>query len=121
MDKPKAVQSRQKRTARTQAALKNFSDSLQGIYGSDAPQLVIYGSEARGQATGTSDIDILLVYERAVNPGEEIRRLSAVLADINLDYDLLISVLPVAEAEYQTATGPFWRNVRREGVMLERL
>jgi hypothetical protein len=43
-----------------------------------------------------------------------------VLADLNLDYDLLISVLSVAETAYQTATGPFWRNVRREAVMLER-
>lgn len=120
MDKPKSAQLRQKRTERTQAALKQLRAYLQAVYGQDAPRLVLYGSEARGEARGTSDVDVLLIYRYAINRGEEIRRLSSVLADLNLDYDLLISVLPVAETEYQTATGPFWRNVRREAVMLER-
>lgn len=121
MDKPKATQSHQTRTAHTQAALRHLRSSLQAIYGQDAPRLVIYGSEARRNATGTSDVDILLIYWRTINRGEEIRRLSATLAEINLDYDLLISVLPVVETEYQTAKGPFWTNVRREEVTLERI
>lgn len=121
MGKPKTAQSRQKRADRTQAALKRLSASLQALYGPDAPRLVVYGSEARNEAKETSDVDVLLIYRHAIKRGEEIRRLSSVLADLNLDYDLLISVLPVAETEYQTATEPFWRNVRREGVTFERL
>ena len=118
MDKPKAAQTR---TVRTQAALRHLRSRLQAIYGQDAPRLVIYGSEARRDATETSDVDILLIYQHIVNRGEEIRRLSAALAEINLDFDLLISVVPVVEAEYQAAQGPFWTNVRREGVTLERI
>ncbi len=120
MDKPKAAQLQEKRTDRTQAALKHLRAYLQAVYGQDAPGLVLYGSEARGEARGTSDVDVLLIYPRAVNRGEEIRRLGSVLADLNLAYNLLISVLPITETEYQTATGPFWTNVRREGVTLER-
>lgn len=120
MDKPEAAQLRQKRPERTQAALKHLRAYLQVVYGYDAPRLVLYGSEARGEAKETSDVDVMLIYRQAINRGEEIRRLSSVLADLNLDYNLLISGLPVAETEYQTATGPFWRNVRREGVPLER-
>lgn len=120
MNKPKVAQVRQKRADRTQTALKHLCACLQAVYGQDAPRLVLYGSEARGEAGGPSDVDVLLIYRHAINRGEEIRRLSSVLADLNLNYDLLISVLPVAETEYQTATGPFWTNVRREGVMLER-
>lgn len=103
-----------------QAALTRLHVHLQALYGPDAPRLVLYGSEARGEARATSDVDVLLIYQHPINRGEEIRRLGSVLADLNLDYNLLISVLPIAETEYQTATGPFWINVRREGVTLER-
>lgn len=116
----KAIQKQRTRTARTQAALKQLRTVLQAIYGPNAPMLVLYGSEARGEATETSDVDILLVFRHSVNRGEEIRRLGPTLSELNLNHDLLVSVLPVAEAEYRTATGPFWSNVRREGVLLER-
>jgi len=38
-----------------------------------------------------------------------------ILADFNLRYGVLLSVLPVDENTLKTAEGPFWRNVRREG------
>lgn len=120
MSELEAVRPKQKRTDQTQAALRSLRAHLQVVYGQDAPRLVLYGSEARGEATRTSDVDILLIYRQSINRGEEIRRLSSVLADLNLDYNLLISVLPIAETEYQSATGPFWTNVRREGVPFER-
>jgi len=120
MDTSKTVQTRKSLTARTRAAMKHLYTVLRTIYGPDAPVLVLYGSEARGEANENSDVDILLIFRHAVNRGEEIRRLSPTLAELNLDHDLLVSVLPVAEAEYESATGPFWSNVRREGVLLER-
>ena len=44
MHKPEAAQLRQKRTDRTQAALKQLRAYLQAVYGQDAPRLVLYGS-----------------------------------------------------------------------------
>ena len=68
-----------------------------------------------------SDIDILLLYPRAVRPGKEIKRVSAILAKLNLRYQVLISVLPAREADYQRATGAFWQNLRKEGVSIEQI
>ena len=64
-------------------------------------------------------MDILLAYAGAVKRGPEIRHLSPILADLNAKHQVLISVLPSDRAEYQTAVGPFWSNVRREGVNLD--
>lgn len=94
---------------------------LEVLYGESAPRLIVYGSEAREEARRDSDVDLLLIYPHAVNRGEEIRRLAPLLADLNLAHGLLISVIPVAEVEYQMATGPFWNNIRREGVDIERV
>lgn len=100
------------------AALADLQAALRTLYGADAPAIVIYGSYARRQACPMSDLDVLLLYPRPVQRGQEIKRLSHTLADLNLRYNIVISVLPADQAEYQDQTSPFWMNVRREGVGL---
>ncbi len=53
-----------------------------------------------------------------MNPSQEIRRVVPLLAELNLRYGMLLSVLPQSSAEYEEGEGPFWRNVRREGVFV---
>ena len=102
-----------------QLALRELQAELQKLYGVNVPVIRVYGSQARGNASPDSDIDILLLYRRAVNPGKEIQRTAPILADLNLRYGVLISVLPATDGEYQESTEMFWRNVRREGVPIE--
>jgi uncharacterized protein len=99
-----------------QVALREFLAGLSRLYAGMPPDLVAYGSYARNEATEDSDLDLLLVYSRPVNPSLEIRHLVSLLADLNLRYGVLFSVLPVSADAYQQAQGPFWRNLRREGV-----
>ncbi len=103
---------------RIRAALSEFRAALQSIYGQDAPSIIAYGSYARNQMTPSSDIDLLLLYPADIRSGQEIARVSPVLADMNLRYSVLISVLPVSQVDYDKAVGAFWQNVRREGVVL---
>jgi len=104
---------------RTRNALKDLQHALQQLYGRRAPAMMIYGSQARKHATSSSDIDVLLIYPRSVKPGKEITRLSAILADLNLRYQVLVSVLPISKNEYQTTKSPLLKNIRLEGVTLE--
>jgi predicted nucleotidyltransferase len=60
--------------------LKNILTQLRShfeqLYGDRLTQMVLYGSQARGDARPDSDIDILVVLKGQVNPGEEIKRTS---------------------------------------------
>lgn len=113
------VESQPKQSWHTPAiriALRDLRTGLTEHYGSDSPSLVVYGSHARGDATKDSDLDVLLVYNHPVSPSLEIAQLVYLLADLNIRHDLLISILPVSAEDFRKAKGPFWRNVRREGV-----
>ena len=99
-------------------ALRDLRISLRRLYGKQAPSVLLYGSYARGEAEEASDVDVLLIYPAVVPPGHEINRLGSILADLNLRYQVLISVLPVSEQAYRNSTGIFWNNIRREGVLL---
>lgn len=65
-------------------ALRDLQVGLQQLYGVDMPLIRVYGSQARASASLDSDIDVLLLYNRAVDPGKEIQRMAPILADLNL-------------------------------------
>lgn len=88
------------------------------MYGPQAPRLLLYGSYARGEATEASDVDVLLVYRQRTPPGSEIQRLGGILADLNLRYQVLISVLPASQDDLHTSQSAFWENIRQEGIAL---
>ncbi len=99
-----------------QAALRDFQIGLHEIYGEKQPEIVLYGSYARNEARADSDIDILLLFAETIQPGKELTRLSYLLADLNLRYEVLVSVVPATQMQFQRADGPFWKNVRQEGI-----
>ncbi len=103
------------------AALRELQTGLNRLYGKNSPAILVYGSYARGQAKPDSDVDILLIYSKDIHPPSEIQRVSEILADLNLRYQVLISVLPISERNYRDSQGAFWKNVRQEGIPIESL
>jgi len=93
-----------------------LSTELQALYRERFVGLWLYGSQARGDASPESDIDVLLVLTGLDRPALEIDRYAGILADLNLRHGVLLSVIPVAQPELLEASGPFWRNARAEGI-----
>jgi uncharacterized protein len=102
--------------ARVQASLDALRPRLQALYGSRLVQLVLFGSQARGDAEDGSDIDVLVVLKGPVMPGEEITRTGAILADLSLAHDTVLSCVFVSEERFASENSPLLLNIRREGI-----
>lgn len=89
---------------------------LEAILGDDLESIVLYGSQARGDAEEGSDIDVLCVVRTLLDYGDLIERTSNAAAQLSLEYDVVISTAFVRSEDYRTRNTPFLMNVRREGV-----
>ncbi len=101
---------------RIEPIIREYRDQLAGILGEALEAVVLYGSQARGDAQEGSDIDILCVMRLPFDYGALIRNTAEAAARISLKYDVAISTAFVLSEEYQTRNTPFLMNVRREGV-----
>lgn len=96
--------------------LRDVKTDLRGLYGNRLRDVILYGSWARGEATADSDIDLAVVLQGQVSPGQEIDRMIDAITDLNLKHGILISVYPVSEESYATVRSPLLINIHREGV-----
>jgi uncharacterized protein len=88
------------------------------LYGDRLVQMILFGSQARGDARPDSDIDVLVVLKGTVNPGKEIKRTSQIRASLSLINDAVISCLFMDEERFINRNGPLLRNIRKEGIPL---
>ncbi len=96
--------------------LVELRSQLDELYGSRLVQLVLYGSQARGDAVPGSDVDVLVVLAGAVDPATEIERVSPITAALSLEHDIVISCVYISEERYIQENSPLLLNVRREGI-----
>jgi len=59
--------------------LQRLKICLQEIYGDRLLKTILFGSHARGEASGDSDIDVLVVLKGDINLGEEIKKTVSVM------------------------------------------
>ena len=98
--------------------LAELRPRLEALYGHRLVNTILYGSQARSDSEEGSDIDVLVVLEGPVDPGEEIGRTGNIVAELSLENDVVISCAFVARERFQHEQSPFLMNVRREGLAL---
>jgi len=103
---------------KVQPILAELRQRLKALYGPRLVKMILYGSQARGDAEPGSDIDVLVVLCGNVAPADEINRTSKVIADLSLQNDTVVSCAFMDEVRFTTRNGPFLRNIRREGVTI---
>lgn len=105
-------------TTDLQQALNDARERLRALYGDRLQRVILYGSQARGDAGPESDVDVLVVLQGPFNVYQEIKRLVRVEIELFERYNLHFSFQPYDEETYHTPWHPFMMNVRADGVEL---
>ena len=96
--------------------LTELRDYLANLYGERLVKVVLFGSQARGDAVEGSDIDVLIAVKGEVFAGEEIDRTGDFVAALSLKNDVLVSTVFVSEEDFVYSQMPLLLNARQEGI-----
>lgn len=99
-------------------ALAEAAATLHGLYGERLAHLVLFGSQARGEAHDESDVDVLVVLDGPFRLYEEVKRVVDIQMDLMERYGCLLAFTLLPESRYASTNYPLMMNVRREGVTL---
>jgi len=100
----------------TEQILRQIKERLRARHGDRLRAVVLYGSEARGQARSDSDIDVLVLLEGPVDYGRDLDANLDALYPFSVELNRRISAKPVEATEYITVDCPLYRKAREEGI-----
>lgn len=100
----------------TEALVKEIRNRLAAVHGARLRGVVLYGSEARGEAEPESDIDVLVLLEEPIDYGRDLQANLEALHPLAMELARRISAKPVSAKQYETVDCPLYRHAREEGI-----
>ena len=96
----------------------NIRDVLQRV--APGATVILFGSEARGDAHADSDIDVLILLDKEKITYQDRKDINYPLFDIEIETGILVSpkVFSKKQWEGQLSITPFYNNVMNEGIVL---
>jgi hypothetical protein len=88
---------------------------LGDLYGDRLAQVLLYGSQARGDLGPESDIDLLMVLRDMDSPWDELRRMDDLLWRLSLEHGVTLSALPVTVDQFEHPAKPVLIEARSHG------
>lgn len=98
-------------------ALDELKAGLERIYGERLKRVVLFGSQARGDARWDSDVDVLIVLAGGADKAAEGRR-RKLAAEVSLRNDVVIASKAVSEEDYLHSAHNVYEFAREEGVAI---
>ena len=96
--------------------LKDLREGFGQIYGSRMKGIFLFGSYARGEQTGDSDLDVLIVLDTVERYGEELERTGELVSNLSLRAGVSISRVLVSERDWGGGDTPFLRHAKAEAI-----
>ena len=113
------VRTQRARTPAQNPIVRKCKATLKKHYGDRLKSVILYGSIARGQASPSSDIDLLVLLSPPVDYFAELRQLVDVLYPVQLESEQLISAKPVSVKDFELGSISLYRNAKREGIAVQ--
>jgi len=107
-------------TSRIQPILDSLNGRLAALYGERFRGLYVFGSYARPDAGidlgENSDLDVALILSDFDNRYDERGRFGSIVYDLSLEHGLVISVVPIMEADFREGHTNFTRVISQYAV-----
>ncbi len=96
--------------------LTQIKTSLHDAFGDRLRGIVLYGSEARGDADKDSDIDLLVLLKGPIALGKDLETIIHALYPLQLEVLRPLHATPVNVESYEAGEFALYRNAKEEGV-----